>query len=346
MNFDTLDQLWLVGPIWIGMATILAAILAVVVVRRLLPAREQHRGRGTLWFLLTALLLRVSGAAALQAGFYTAWVLLGFLDLLFLVLGGTGLARLLIFDCVLARSRFRVSAILRDLAQAAVVAVCVAVLLYRRGFDPLSLLTTSAVLTAVIGLALQNAIANLFAGLGLQLDRTFRIGDWIQVSGTIGRIAEIRLRSTTLRTDDGDALIVPNRQLVDAEVLNFARPEERQRMSIRVGFHYRHPPNEVKRTLLDAVCGTHGVLSAPVPDCVLVDFADSAVTYALRYWIVDFANRVPIESEVRTRIWYAAQQAGLEIPYPIRTIIIPPSAPAEVLSGQGDQQTNHALVPA
>lgn len=323
MHFDTLDQLWLVGPIWIGVATILAAIFAVVVLRRLLPAGEPQRGKGTLWFLLIALVLRVSGATALQAGFYTAWVLLGFLDLLFLIVGGTGLLRLLIFDCFLARSRLRVPSVLRDLTQALVIAVCVAVLLYRRGFDPVSLLTTSAVLTAVIGLALQNVIANLFAGLGLQLDRTFRLGDWIQMNGTIGRIAEIRLRSTTLRTDDGDALIVPNRQLVEGEVLNFARPEARHRLSVRVGLHYRHPPNDVKRVLLDAVRGSPGVLSDPAPDCVLLDFADSAVTYALRYWIVDFMNRVPIESEVRTRIWYAALEAGLEIPYPIRTLLIP-----------------------
>jgi small-conductance mechanosensitive channel len=108
-------------------------------------------------------------------------------------------------------------------------------------------------------------------------------------------------------------------------------------MWVKVGFHYRHPPNEVKRILLDAVCGTPGVQPEPAPDCVLLDFADSALTYALRYWMSDFAHHTAIESEVRTRIWYAARRGGLEIPFPIRTILMPMVAPgsAAVLHNQG-----------
>ena len=98
---------------------------------------------------------------------------------------------------------------------------------------------------------------------------------------------------------------------------------------MKVGFHYRHPPNEVKRILLDAVLGAPGVRSTPVPDCILLDFADSAITYALRYWISDFTHHAAIESAVRTQIWYAARRGGLEIPFPIRTIVMP-SVAAEV----------------
>src|SRR4029453_2867386 len=88
------------------------------------------------------------------------------------------------------------------------------------GVNVLSLLTTSAVLTAVVGLALQNTIANVFAGLALQIDRTFGIGDWVQVGAHIGRIAEIKWRSTLLWTEDGDLLVVPNSHVLDAAVMN------------------------------------------------------------------------------------------------------------------------------
>jgi small-conductance mechanosensitive channel len=98
-------------------------------------------------------------------------------------------------------------------------------------------------------------------------------------------------------------------------------------MWVKVGFHYRHPPDEVERILLDAVRGTPEVRAEPAPDCVLLDFAESAITYGVRYWISDYARHAAIESEVRTRIWYAARRGGLEIPFPIRTILMPAVAP-------------------
>jgi CRP-like cAMP-binding protein len=223
----------------------------------------------------------------------------------------------------------------RDLIHVSIVFLIILTILYQRGLDPLSLLTTSAVLTAVIGLALQNTIANVFAGLALHIDRTLGINDWVQVGDRVGRIAEIKWRSTSLWTEDSDLLIVPNSQLLDAEVLNFSRPDSVQRMEVKVGFHYRHPPNEVKRVLLDAVRGTPGTLTEPAADCILVDFADSSIVYVLRYWISDYAHHVVIESEVRTRIWYAARRASLEIPFPIRTIVTSPPA-AEAADGLAD----------
>jgi small-conductance mechanosensitive channel len=105
-------------------------------------------------------------------------------------------------------------------------------------------------------------------------------------------------------------------------VLNFSRPTGAHRMTVRIGFHYRHPPDEVKRVLLAAVREVAGVLDRPPPDCGPDDFGESAVGYGLRYWIADFEQDTAIDEEVRTRIWYAAQHAGLEIPYPIRTVIV------------------------
>jgi CRP-like cAMP-binding protein len=98
-------------------------------------------------------------------------------------------------------------------------------------------------------------------------------------------------------------------------------------VSIHVGFHYRHPPNEVKDVLLDAVRGMPGLVVDPASDCFPFEFGDSAVTYELRVWLDDFLRLEPIVGEVKTRVWYAARRAGLEIPYPIRTIV---GAPTEV----------------
>ena len=336
-----IEQLLLIGQTWTGVTATLLAILVLLIVRRFLPAEQHKRGTVSLFFLCFALIFGLSATVALKAGAYTVWGVLSFLDLLSLVCGLTGLVGLVVFDLVLSRLRVRVPSIVRDLIHISIVALIVLTILYERGLDPLSLVTTSAVLTAVIGLALQGTIANVFAGLALHTDRTLGIGDWVQAGHMIGRIAEIKWRSTSLWTEDGDLVIVPNSRLLDAEVQNLSRPDDVHRMWVKVGFHYRHPPNEVKRILLDAVRATPGVRAEPAADCVLLDFADSAITYALRYWISDFAHHTAIESEVRTRIWYAARRGGLEIPFPIRTLVMPTIAAAAAAIGQNNEVADH-----
>lgn len=317
------EQLLVIGQTWTGATATLLAIVTLVVLRRLLPAEQRQRGTLSLFFLCFALFFGLSATAALKLGAYTVWAILSFLDLLSLVCGSTGLVGLVVFDLVLHRLQVRVPAILRDLIHLSIVVVILLTILYQRGLDPLSLVTTSAVLTAVIGLALQSTLTNALAGLALNTDRTLGIGDWVQAGERIGRIAEIKWRSTSLWTEDGDLVIMPNSRLLDSEVQNLSRPDDIHRLWVKVGFHYRHPPNDVKQILVDAVRDTPGVRAEPAPDCILLDFADSAIIYALRYWISDFTHHTAIESEVRTRMWYAARRNGLEIPFPIRTIVMP-----------------------
>lgn len=329
-----LNDLLILGQTQTGSLLTLLLLVATFLVRRTLPPEQRMRSTAPLWFLSLALLLSVSATVALKFGAYTVWGLLSFFNLLSLLVGVTSLIGIVIFDVVLTRTRFRVPSLVRDLIHLSILGVIVLTILYQRGLDPLSLLTTSAVLTAVIGLALQNTIANIFAGLALHLDRTLGINDWIKVGDNVGRIAEIKWRSTLLWTEDGDLLILPNGQLLDAEVLNLSRPDNVQREQITVGFHYRHPPNEVKPILLDAARSTPGVLIDPKPDCILTDFADSAITYTLRYWIKDYTHHATIESDVRTQVWYAAQRAGLEIPFPIRTLVMANAATTVSLAGE------------
>jgi len=101
-------------------------------------------------------------------------------------------------------------------------------------------------------------------------DRTVGIGDWVQAGSMIGRINEIKWRSTSLRTEDGDLVIVSTSRLLDTEVQNLSWPDEVHRTWVKVGFHYCHPPNEVKGILLDAIHDTPGVRPTPTPDCILL----------------------------------------------------------------------------
>jgi hypothetical protein len=198
----------------------------------------------------------------------------------------------------------------------------------------LYILALVALLAGLIGLG----------GLALQLDRTLGHGDWIKVHDDVGRIVEIGWRSTRILTKDGDTVFVPNGEIVTGRVLNFSPPTGVHRVSVRVGFHQRHPPEEVRDALLEAVRDAPGVLEAPPPDCIMTDFADTANVYAARYWIGDFAHDVTIDSEVRSRIWYAARRAGLEMPYPIRTVLLPPPSEAEKDSADAETAARAMLL--
>lgn len=312
-----------VGPGGVVLAAALVALLVTLAVRRLLPPERRHRGRRVAFAFATAAAL---GLAAIALGVMpgSAGSAVQVAGLLCLAAGLVGLLGLVAFDVVLARLGVAPPPVAIDLAAAAVGAALLIAFLRLQGLDLLSLVTTSAVLGAVVGLALQATIANVFGGISLQLDRTVGRGDWIRVGDRVGRIQEIGWRSTRIVTKDDDTVFVPNGELVTKEVLNYSRPTGRHRASIEVGFHYRHAPRDVCRTLVDVARATPGVLADPPPTCGPKAFGDSAVVYALQYWIADYALDDDLDEELRARIWYAAARDGLEFPYPTRTLLVPP----------------------
>jgi small-conductance mechanosensitive channel/CRP-like cAMP-binding protein len=308
------------------------ALLLTLVLSQLLPARRRHGGGLARLMLALAVGLSLAAVGAATTAMDAPGRLLHLGSILALACGLVGLAGIVVFDLVLPAFRVDVPSILRDVLQIAVVALVVMACLRLAGLDVLPLVTTSAVLTAVIGLALQAPIANVFGGLALQLDRTLGQGDWIQTGTHSGRIVEIGWRSTRLITKDGDTLFLPNSQLLSGDVLNLSRPTGAHRVSVQVSVHDRHPPGTVRQRLVDAIRDVPGVLEYPPPDCVVVDFGEAAVVYAVRYWLAEFERDMTIASEVRARLWYATRRAGLEAPPP-RTVLgrrveTPAAAPA------------------
>jgi small-conductance mechanosensitive channel len=332
------DRITDAGPAAMVLVGATLALLAVPVLRRLAPRNRRYRGGPARCLLGLAVLLAVSAIGVGTMGAASPGNILQLVSLLTLMLGLVGMGGLLVFDVVLPRLRIDVPSIVRDLVLVTIGLAIGMGFLRLAGLDVFSLVTTSAVLTAVIGLALQSTIANVFSGLGLQLDRTLRRDEWIEVGNRVGKILEIGWRSTRIQTKDGDTVFVPNSELVSKEVLNFARPTGAHRMTVRIGFHYRHPPNEVRRVLLAAIRDIPGIVNHPAPDCGPNEFGDSAVVYALRYWIADFAHATTIDEEVHARVWYAARRAGLEIPFPIRTLVSSHGATSARAAREGQER--------
>jgi small-conductance mechanosensitive channel/CRP-like cAMP-binding protein len=307
---------------WTAVTLAFVGAIAALFLRRLLPEAGRDRGRLPILFLALSVLVRL--AAVPFEMMTSGGVVLG-LNLaaaISLALGLTGIVGTIAFDLILLRLRVRVPSILRGILLLVAFAIALLTILHENGANLLGLVTTSAVLTAVIGLALQEPLGNMFAGLSLQMDGTLGIGDWIRFDDREGRIIRVSFRATTLVTTDGDSVTIPNRQFMQRQVSNYSRPTPRHRVWTDVTVHYRHAPNEVRAVLADAVRGCAGVRTEPPVEVVVRTFGDHGVTYTLLYWIDAYERQIQIDSEVRARVWYACQRAGLEIPYPTRTLLM------------------------
>jgi CRP-like cAMP-binding protein len=199
------------------------------------------------------------------------------------------------------------------------------------------LLTTSAVGAVVVGFALQDTLGNLFSGLAIQIEKPFRVGHWISVAGSEGQVQEITWRATKLRTKAGQFLIVPNGMMSKEAILNYSEPIIPTRVEVEIGASYSSPPNEVKAAIREALQNSPLVLTTPPPSLLLADFAASAMTYRIQFWIGDYAVDTQARDQVRTNLWYVFRRRNIEIPFPIQVQYEreepPLRAEAEVIAG-------------
>lgn len=206
--------------------------------------------------------------------------------------------------------------ILRDIFEGVLLIAAVLLTLRAAGMDPTSLLTTSAVLTAIIGLSMQDTLGNLFAGLSLQAERPFEVGDWIQydpASRFTGRVVEISWRATKLRTQDLIDVVIPNGQLARSPIINFSKPSALARRSVYVTVPHEVPTHVVHSAIMEAVGTVEGVMQEPVPTVVTHAFHPHGVEHWLRFFITEFEHRDGIDGRVRDRIWYALSRAGIQL---------------------------------
>ncbi|HUO07984.1 MAG TPA: mechanosensitive ion channel family protein [Phycisphaerae bacterium] len=188
------------------------------------------------------------------------------------------------------------------------------------GIELGSLLAGSAVISIVIGLALQETLGNFFSGMVLQASVPFQPGDWIQVGDVEGRVIEMTWRAVTLITNSNNYVLIPNGTVAKERIVNYHSPTVATSVGVAVGLDYNIPPNDAKRVLVQAAKDTPGVNVNPEPSAALASFDDSAITYKVFFWINEPQKHGGIEQAVRVNIWYRLNQAGFGIPFPIRTV--------------------------
>jgi small-conductance mechanosensitive channel len=241
-----------------------------------------------------------------------AHVLITFLAFHVLIQG----ADLAIFSWYLKRSRANVSAVMRFFSLTVMYAIAVMLLLdWEVGVSVLPLLATSTVLTAVLGLSLQDTLKNAFAGLNMSLENSFEQGDWVtfRLDSTdqwFGQIVEIGWRTTKIKTLNNNYAIIPNSTFTSHELINFNKPSSIHARTLEVPVLLNADADQVRAALQKAALSVPGVLSEPYPDALPTRIGEQRICYQLRFWMADIQMRETLTGKVLERCWQEMKDLG------------------------------------
>jgi small-conductance mechanosensitive channel len=187
-------------------------------------------------------------------------------------------------------------------------------------------------LAIAAGFGLQTLLKNLVSGVMLLVERPMRLGDLVEVDGIKGRVTEIGIRASTISSGDGMESMVPNSRFVEGNMTNWTYSTTTSRQSIAVGVAYGSPLRRVNEILND-VLQRHGVvLKAPAPQVYLEGYGDSAIDFALTYWveISELVDARRVRSDLLHMIDRAFEEAGISIPFPQRDVRLSTDEPVPV----------------
>jgi potassium efflux system protein len=183
-----------------------------------------------------------------------------------------------------------------------------------------------------VGFGTQTIIKNFISGLILLMERQVRVGDIVDIDGTTGTVAEVNLRSSTIKGFDGIAAIVPNSTLLEGKVTNWTMSDPKVRRIVRVGVAYGSPTDEVARRMMECA-QRHGlVMKQPEPQVLFEDFADSNLVFALYFWIDVLAGTSGpmVMSDLRFMIEKSFAEGGISMAFPQRDVHLDALRPLQV----------------
>lgn len=305
------------SELWIAFA----AALGLCILLLALNPRDRAGVRNLLviWLLLVAaeglsLLLQRFGEQRASALFgHAATVGIGALVI--------RLACILLFQHTLPALKLSFARIVEDLVTTALGAAWLLFWLHGIGLDLGSLLTTSAVITAVLAFSMQDTLGNILGGVVLQLDNSLRIGDWVKIDDISGQVVDVRWRHTAIETRNRETVVIPNGWLVKNRFTVIGSRQDTQTRWRRWVWFYvdqRASPARVCQALEDSVrlAEIKNVLDDPPPTAVLMEVGFGYARYALRYWMADPRPDDPTDSLVRQHALAALARNGMDLAVP------------------------------
>ena len=188
------------------------------------------------------------------------------------------------------------------------------------GINITILITASAALFVGLGLALQEIFQDIIGGIFIIVDKSLRVGDIVEIDGKVGKVFEIKLRTTRAITRDDKVIIIPNHKFISDIVYNYTQNHKTTRESIKLGVAYGSDVQLVTKLLLDVIKTHRNVLKSPKPFVLFEDFGDSALMFSLNFYITDSFSDPKIKSEVRYKIDAEFRNNNVTIPFPQRDV--------------------------
>ncbi len=204
----------------------------------------------------------------------------------------------------------------------AIYLVVVLITLSAVGVNITLLITASAALFVGLGLALQDLFQDLIGGIYVIVDKSLSVGDIIEVDSRVGRVQEIKLRTTRAVTPDDKVIIIPNHKFIKDTVYNYTQNRLITIEAVKVGVAYGSDVDLVSKLLLKSLEGIEGVLHTPEPFVWFEDFADSSLLFSIRFYVADSFRTMSTKSAIRFRIDSLFRENKIKIPFPQRDIHI------------------------
>ena len=187
--------------------------------------------------------------------------------------------------------------------------------------DIYSLVTALGVGSLAIGLAAQETLSNMFAGLTILIDRQVKPGDRIKLSdGTFGDVLDIGLRSTKVINFEKNVIIIPNKSLVGERMINFSYPTELMRGRVSVGVAYGSDIEKVLAILLEEANKLEEVVQEPAPWSYFSEFGDSSLNCMVNFYTTRYSSVFDLEGALRISIYKRFNEEGIGIPFPMQTL--------------------------
>lgn len=278
-------------------------------------------GGAALLLVHAALRHRQDLLAALELKPKTILELVLFLAALPLILGAVRLFDFLAFDIMISRrSGVRAPILLREIVSLVLFLMLLGWAVYEiLGYEVTALLAGGTVVAAVLGLAMQETLGNLFAGIALHIEEDFKVGDVVRSGEFFGIVEAVRWRGTRLRTYDNNIVIVPNSLLARERIEVFPRNNMNARI-LRFPIDFDVPPAKVIPILVQAAENVEGVERGMPCIARLGNHGEFAATYEIKYFMADYAQRDRIDADIRRAVWYALQRNGIRLAVPVRAV--------------------------
>lgn len=198
--------------------------------------------------------------------------------------------------------------------------IVVFVVLSFGGINITPFIAASAALLVGVGLAMQEVFQDILAGIFIIVDKSLLVGDVIELEGRVGKVINIKLRTTRALTRDDKIIIIPNHKFISDTILNYTQNHKSTRESVKVGVAYGSDTELVKNVLLQSVEGQKGVLKKPKAFVLFEDFGDSSLMFGIYFFISDSFIDPGIKSEIRFRIDALFKENNITIPFPQRDV--------------------------